>query len=268
MNRNNAFKSLICIAAAAVVATAVPPSVTLAAGPSEDEIDIILNGQAFDMKTPPFVEAGVTYLPVRELGQLLGSVVSWHGAIKTVAMTYPELTVRLKQGSTEATVNGKPVRLSTSLKSVNGHIYAPLRFFSQTIGAAVMWDGTTNAIRIGKPDTYIRADGVNVTTWLNRQTGDLYVAFPYEQAPVRAGKVTAQFQGLVSAGTVVLDSRTMLVKLLDHYGEPMVHYDDYSVLVRDGKIADQKKAPYFSGTSPTPITIKSTTRTAGYSITC
>lgn len=252
MNRNLSLKSLFRAAAAAAVLTlAVPLPVTHAAGQSSAKVDIILNGQTFDMESPPFVEDGVTYLPVRELGQLLGSVVSWHGSIKTVAMTYPDLTVRLTQGSSEATVNGQSVRLSTSLKTVDGRIYAPLRFFSQATGAAVMWDGRTNAVRIGKPEIYTRGGGVNVTTWLNRQTGDLYVAFPYEQAPVRVGKVAdADFQGSVSVGTVPLGSRAMYVQLLDHYGEPMVQYDDYGVLVRNGKIVDQKKAHYFQRYEP------------------
>ncbi|MCQ6562869.1 copper amine oxidase N-terminal domain-containing protein [Paenibacillus mendelii] len=247
MNPKSHVRSLVFGAAiATVIALSVPlsTSAALTSGTnalSASGIKVTLNGSEFQQKTSPFIENDTVYLPVRDIGELLGTIVFWNSSAKMVTMTYPELIVKLNNGSTIETVNGKEMKLSAPMRIVNERIYIPLRFFSEAIGADVKWNGSAQTVSITKSDPYITGG----TIWLNRKTGDLYIAHPYEQPPVNVGKIDADIQGEISFGGGGIDSKNRIVTIVDNYGEPRTHYDTYSVLVHNNKIVSQKKASYY-----------------------
>ncbi|WP_334073322.1 MULTISPECIES: copper amine oxidase N-terminal domain-containing protein [Paenibacillus] len=233
---------------AAVLALSVPASGSAAAAKSDAKssaIEITMNGEEFKPNAAPFVKNGTVFLPLRDLGEMLGSVVFWNGSAKTVTMTYPELTVQLNYGTQKATVNGKTKSLSESPRVVEGRIYVPLRFLSETTGADVKWNASKRTVSIKHSNAFVKGAGVNCVIWLNRNTGDLYIAHPYEQKPVRAGKVEGKFEEFLSIHPYIADSGDMVVTILDNYGEPHVQYAAYGVLVHGNKIVAQKKAKYF-----------------------
>jgi len=244
-------------AMAAAIALTLPSAAIAAIGGSApaaaadaDAIKITLNGDAYELKTAPYVAEGTVYLPVREIGELLGSVVFWNGQARTVTMTYPKLTVQLRDGSMEATVNGKTVPLTAPLQTVNGRIYVPLRFFSESAGVGVEWKGSSRTVSLTRTDDYVKGGGVNVTLWLNRNTGDLYYAHPYEQAPAHVGKVDATFKGHISLTVGGYATRSTVITILDNYGEPSVQFAAYGILVHENRIVSQKKASYFQRYEP------------------
>ncbi|UVI29340.1 copper amine oxidase N-terminal domain-containing protein [Paenibacillus spongiae] len=247
MLRKSRLFSLVSTAAlAAAIALSVPVSASAAVAssvkaPASDGIKVTINGSEYKPKLAPFIDNGTVYLPVRDTGELLGTIVTWNASVKAAVMTYPELTVRLNYGSTVATVNGKAKELSAPLKSVKDRIYIPLRFFSEAIGADVRWNPSTKTVGITKPDDYISGGHI----WLNRKTGDLYIARPHGQSVVNVGKLESDIKGHVSFGGQGIDSHNRVVTVLDNYGEPRIHYDAYSVFIHDYKIVSQKKASYF-----------------------
>ncbi len=208
-------------------------------------IKVTMNGGEFQSESAPYVKNGTVYLPLRDMGELLGTVVFWSSSSKTVTMTYPDLTVKLNYGSEKATVNGIAKTLTAPLGMVNGSIYVPLRFLSEATGADVKWNAKTQTVSISQSNDIVKGIGVNSTIWLKRGTGDLYIAHPYEQAPVRVGKVEADFKEFLSFNVFSTSNGNMLVTIMDNYGEPHIHYDAYGVLVRDNAIVSQKKAGYF-----------------------
>jgi len=235
-------------ALAAVLALSVPASGSAASAKSNAQssgIQITMNGEEFKPNEAPFVKNGTVFLPLRDMGELLGSVVFWNGSAKTVTMTYPELTVQLNYGTQKATVNGKTKALTDSPRIMKGRIYVPLRFLSETTGADVKWNASKRTVSIKHSQAFVKGTGVDSMFWLNRNTGDLYIAHPYEQKPVRAGKVEGKFEEFLTIHSYIAGSGDMVVTILDNYGEPHVHYAAYGVLVHGNKIVAQKKAKYF-----------------------
>ena len=106
---------------------------------NKSQIKVTLNGSEFEPNSAPFMEKGSVYLPLRDIGELLGTVVYWDSASKTVTMTYPARKVMVKSGSAQADINGQKVKLTAPVKVINGRTYVPLRFFSEAIGAGVEW---------------------------------------------------------------------------------------------------------------------------------
>lgn len=64
-------------------------------------------------------------------------------------------------GKTTSLVNGKEVKLDTSPFIKNGRTYVPLRFISESIGGAVIWDGNEKKVMITLYD-------VSLTMWVNK----------------------------------------------------------------------------------------------------
>ncbi|OXM16404.1 hypothetical protein CGZ75_06940 [Paenibacillus herberti] len=132
-------------------------------------IRLIFNGSEYKTKAAAFIDKGVAFLPLRDVGGLLGSIVKWDINSKTVLMSYPELLVKLSADSMEAAVNDKTIRLSSPLRNVNGTLFAPLRFFAEVTGASVQWDSLTNTATMKRLDDYddmLERQGA----WLNRIT--------------------------------------------------------------------------------------------------
>ncbi|KAB2338021.1 copper amine oxidase N-terminal domain-containing protein [Cytobacillus depressus] len=234
------------------ITLAGPISGTEAAMPAKtNSITININGDTFQPESTPFINNGTVYLPLRDIGELLGTVVFWNSSNKTVTMTYPKLTTQLTYGSMNAKINGKTVNLTAPLKNVNGRIFIPLRFLSESTGASVDWKNISKTVNITqKGDDFVKATGVNTTTWLNRKTGEFYFAYPFEQVPTLAGKINSDFKGSLSFEFNTIDRNNFIITILDNFGEPRVGYDAYNFLIHGSKIIDQKKASYFKRYEP------------------
>lgn len=96
--RWNSFLPAAFLAAAAAFAITLPVSADNSASTkaaANTGINLTMNGKAANPKTPPFLDKGTVYLPVRDMGEVLGTLVSWNVQAKTVTMRYPKLTVKL-----------------------------------------------------------------------------------------------------------------------------------------------------------------------------
>jgi hypothetical protein len=140
---------------AAQLAPAVPTveAAPVSAGQAANDIKLVLNGNEFVPQSALFNQQGVLYMPLRDIGEMLGVVVYWNASTKTVTMTYPELLVTLKLGASEAVINGKTRTISSPLKLRNNRVYVPLRFFSEAIGARTEWKAPTKTVTIAQATT-------------------------------------------------------------------------------------------------------------------
>lgn len=207
----------------------------------KNEINITINGKVVKTKTPPFLDQGAVYLPVRDIGELLGTLVSWNTQAKTVTMRYPELTVKIPFGSTRAAVNGQPVALSTPLRMVDGRVYVPLRFFSEAVGAEVKWEAARHNVRMTMPNDYLKLNPFAI--WLNHTTHDLYMGKDEQSDVLSIGKLDAQLQGTVFVQPSMQGKNTVLT-LVDRFASPHPHYEVYTLLIRDNRIVEQEHASY------------------------
>ncbi|GGD59654.1 stalk domain-containing protein [Paenibacillus nasutitermitis] len=249
MFRRSRRLALIGTAALAITLTHLLPGSTdvhaAAQVPVSKSIKVTFNGSEYKPKSAPFVSSGSVYLPVRDMGELLGTMVAWNSTDKTVTMNYPELTVKLVYGSKNAAVNGKTVALTAPLLMVEGRIFVPLRFFSEATGAGVKWDPSRKTVSITRADDFIKQQ-VWSSIWLNRKTGEVYTARDEQSPAILVGKLNASIKGNVSftEGGIGGGSGSVLT-IVDNYGEPRVQYDAYGLFIQNNKIVSQKKASYF-----------------------
>lgn len=244
--RWNSFLPAAFLAAAAAFAVSLPVSADNSAATkvaANTGINLTMNGKAANPKTPPFLDKGTVYLPVRDMGEVLGTLISWNAQAKTVTMRYPKLTVKLPFGSKSASVNGQLVTLSSPLRMVDGRVYAPLRFFSEAMGTEVKWEKATQTVHMTKSDDYLKLYSW-LTIWWDRTTHELYTAKDEQSDVLNIGKLDAEMKGTVSAEGGSQQGGNTVLTFVDKYNNPKPHYDVYSLLIRNNRIVDQKHAAY------------------------
>lgn len=208
-------------------------------------IKVMMNGYRYELNSAPLVSRGNVYLSVRDMGQLLGTIVSWNAAAKLVSMKYPELSVKLGYGAKIATVNDHQIALTAPLLNLQGRIYAPLRFFSEATKAEVVWDAASKTVRITRKDTY-RKLNVGSPIWYNRETSDIYMARNEQYPVVLIGTLDGSLVGNISVSSGGIGGSNSILTIVDQHinEERHVLYDAYSLFIQNSKIVSQKKATY------------------------
>jgi hypothetical protein len=90
----------------------------------------------------------VTFVPLRFIGEALGSSVQWNDALKVVFLERGTRQLQLTIGSKLAIVDGEIVELLEAPRIVNGRTMVPIRFISEAFGADVQWDPETRGVSI------------------------------------------------------------------------------------------------------------------------
>lgn len=116
---------------------------------AEKASSVWLNGKQIQFSKPAsIVEKGVTLVPLRALLEKLGINVKWDQATRTVSGSKGSLSLSLKLGSTNATANGKPVKLDAAPKQIRNVTYVPLRFVAETAGYNGGWNQSQRQITL------------------------------------------------------------------------------------------------------------------------
>jgi spore coat protein U-like protein len=100
------------------------------------------------LDAPPLIVNGVTFVPLRFIGEALGAEVEWNDALKVVFLTRGTLRVQLSIGSKLAIIDGRITQLLEAPRIQNGRTMVPLRFISEAFGADVTWDQATKAVTV------------------------------------------------------------------------------------------------------------------------
>ena len=111
---------------------------------SINKLEASRDGKSFVLDAKPFIKPGVnrTLVPVRFISEGLGAKVEWLANSRQVKITDKDVTILLTIGSKTVLVNGRQTELDCPAEIVKARTFAPVRFISETLGAAVNWDGS------------------------------------------------------------------------------------------------------------------------------
>lgn len=100
----------------------------------------------------PYIEQGVTMVPVRYVSEELKAEVEWNAETKQVTVTDlgTDQQIVLTVDSTLAEVNGEEVTLDLPAVVRDGRVFVPLRFIAESLGGEVFWDEETKTVTIIK----------------------------------------------------------------------------------------------------------------------
>jgi exopolysaccharide biosynthesis protein len=104
-----------------------------------------VGGKKMTLDVAPFVENGVTYLPLRFVADQLGGSVGWDGQAKKAMLLREGRLLELKLGSETYIVNGERKAAPAQIRIKSGRTLVPVRLVSEQLGLKVTWnkkDGT------------------------------------------------------------------------------------------------------------------------------
>lgn len=111
--------------------------------------NVKVNGFDLYCEYKPYVDNGRTFVPIRELTELMGANVKWNQNTKSVSISMQDKDIKLKIDSSVVYVNGKKQKLdSASVPRLTEYTeqgkacktMVPLRFLSESLDFAVNWD--------------------------------------------------------------------------------------------------------------------------------
>ena len=117
-------------------------------------LNVIVNGNAVAFDTPPVVEDGVTFVPLRAVGEALNVLVGWSEADKTVIVRTNDYDTDAPLNTPEQTKEGLSLEINGNVIETdkimleNGRVLVPLRIISENLGASVSYDQQTKTVAI------------------------------------------------------------------------------------------------------------------------
>lgn len=126
-----------------VVRTRVP-DIVLTVGKTQ----AVVGGKPVDLDVAPLISQSSTMVPLRFVTEVLGGSVDWNAGMQIVTIVLGDSVIQLQVGSVMALVGSDVVSLTAAPILVDGRTMVPLRFVSETLGAAVTWDGSLKTVTI------------------------------------------------------------------------------------------------------------------------
>ena len=137
--------NLICISAGSKVKNV--KDITVMIGNSDQNLTEVSFSDA-----DPFIDHGRVMVPLRFISEQWGATVNWNGNLMQANVKLRDLTLILVVGEKKILKikNGKEeiINITNKPMLVNGRIFVPLRFISESFDATVDWDSNSYVVKI------------------------------------------------------------------------------------------------------------------------
>ncbi|OMD83051.1 MULTISPECIES: copper amine oxidase N-terminal domain-containing protein [Paenibacillus] len=225
-------KTISSLIAATLLSTAIAWPVHAA----EKPISIQINQQQLALKgQAPFNDNGTIVVPFRPVFEKLGLSIDWNHTTGTITGTKEGLTITLRPGSKQASVNGVITQLSVAPKLINNSTYIPLRFVGEATGNEVSWNAHSKTVTITGKTNQVNPQEINAFF-------EKYVTYTNNE----------NYEGFMS----LIDSKSPLVVIGPQIKSQMEQYDLTTSL-------DQLEVISLQPTEATVHTVETTTHLSG-----
>lgn len=108
-------------------------------------VKVIVDGEAVEFARPPVLDGGRLLVPMRDIFTAMGAVVKWDEASNAALAVFDDVRVNMPIGSFLPTVNAMPVPIAVPAAIRGGHIFIPMRFAVESLGARLFWDASADS---------------------------------------------------------------------------------------------------------------------------
>ncbi|MEK3714100.1 copper amine oxidase N-terminal domain-containing protein [Paenibacillus sp. FSL R7-0333] len=185
------------------------------------------------------IKNGVSYMPAN-LVTIMGLKVKWNNADKTATFSGWNKSFSMKLGQSTGVLDGKKTSLGGTPYMADKQLYVPVKFVVAALeGGPVRWDAATNTIRANGLHMYRGYSEVfdGGVYSLSLDSGELYLTTKQN---------TRHKLAVLGRGLDVVDftfERTpaglTLLQVVNSYGEPHVHAEYYTYLVKNNSVIRQ-----------------------------
>ncbi len=112
------------------------------------EITVFIEDNKLVLTKKPFVDKGVTMVPIKDIVEALGGTVEVSGT--STKITIANKTLELKANSDKVNINGKSVALGAKAQAVGDKLFVPVQFISNNLDCNLYVEGFSNTIYISR----------------------------------------------------------------------------------------------------------------------
>lgn len=114
-------------------------------------VEVRVDGQPLISDVPPVTTPKGVFVPLRPVGDALGADTRYERKSGKVVITRGDQTLHLQIGSTDAKINGKPVKLPHVPFRVRGRVMVSLHAVQQVFGVRVRFDRSKARVDVNTP---------------------------------------------------------------------------------------------------------------------
>ena len=180
------------------------------------DVKILVDGERLECEASPIIKDGTTLVPMRDVFEGLGAVVSWDDQLRTATGTYKDVTVEISSDGGSFLKNGEALELSVKPIIMHDRILIPLRAVAESFGYNVMWRGEDYTVSIStKPSmkTYFLDSGQADSIFIELPDGKCMLI---DAAEAEFGKTLESF--ILSKGYSHIDYIVATHPHSDHIG--------------------------------------------------
>ena len=111
-----------------------------------DSGEVVVNEEVIDCPSPFISDSGVAMISLSVITDAFDANVEMNAS--SIVITFLDVEMKYSAGSSTAVINGQSLTMPESTMLVDGTIFVPLRFVSETFGADVMYDSEANCITV------------------------------------------------------------------------------------------------------------------------
>ncbi|MET3289837.1 UNVERIFIED_CONTAM: hypothetical protein ABID98_002407 [Brevibacillus sp. OAP136] len=111
----------------------------------------VLNGVSYYPTSPVRERNGTIYLPMREILEKFGYLVSYDEAKGKITLVAGRTEVELQKNSSKVVINGRAIALQKPLQEIANKTMVPVSLFDNVLGYDVSIDAKTKTVRITVP---------------------------------------------------------------------------------------------------------------------
>ena len=115
---------------------------------NSQSLTLFANGKRINLQGSPVIKEGRTLIPLRDVAETLGAKVNWNPDKKMVVINKGDIEINLNINNSEASVNGKKIKLDVPAQVYNNKTMVPLRFVAEALKTKVNYykDGNITSI--------------------------------------------------------------------------------------------------------------------------
>ncbi|PGP14595.1 hypothetical protein COA01_30035 [Bacillus cereus] len=112
------------------------------------KIEVYIDEIPFGSEVNPVMKNNRILVAFRPISEYLDADLKWDNKAKKVTVTHKNKKIEITNGKKEGLVNGKKKKLDESVQIINGKVYVPLRFVSESLGTKVNWNAKEKVVTI------------------------------------------------------------------------------------------------------------------------
>lgn len=157
------------------------------------KMEVYIDDIPFGSEVNPVMKNNRILVAYRPISEYLDADLTWDNKAKKVTVTHKNKKIELTNGKKEGLVNGIKKKLDEPVQIINGRVYVPLRFVSESLGTKVNWDAKEKAVTITTQEL------VSMKYFYANTKGELGAPITINQFLTRANQGIAEGRELIGA---------------------------------------------------------------------